>query len=121
MTQQTKNVLQLYGQLLCQAMLLSLTEFTGLLARWRLRFTEPNFEVTHRPAKYREVADTMSILPQKAVRNTQEIVDVYDDSSVYCIVGQISEPNTNSKRYDNGVDLLPATRKLAEAQASDVF
>lgn len=86
-------------------------ETKGTLAWWRLRSIEFEFEILHRPGKYHEAADALSRLPLKATDKTKGIAYVDEDIPAFCIVVQISEPNTLPEEYEIEVGTFPTNKK----------
>lgn len=79
---------------------------------------EFGIEIIHRQGKYHKGADAMSRLPKKISQKEKEIVDVDDDISAYCIVGQISKPGTVFIKNEDEVGPMSTAKELMQARAN---
>lgn len=101
--------------------ILDLKKSKERLARWRFRSAKFDFAIVHRPGKYHEAEDALSRQQKKESERDEVVADVYDNIPTYCILGQISEPNTVSTKREEVVRALATTKELMNAQANDTL
>ena len=66
--------------------LMSLTESTGRLTRWRLRLSEFDFDIEYRPGRVHQVPDALSrlIAPIESTSAVDDDIPNFDDALVLC-------------------------------------
>lgn len=70
---------------------------------------------------YHEAIEAMYRVPLKAAENEKRNIDVDDEVPRYCIVGQISKPNTVPTENEDDIGSLPVANKMKNARANDVL